>query len=316
MDALRRGRIARDAARWADAETAFRAALAAAHPGHSAATLRAEIIGEIGLAELRQKKHRDAAEHLDEALTLGGTALRPALERRFAEGQRIAEKYIGRLYLSVEPPDAEVLVDGKVIPNRGGAYNLFLDPGRHGIRARLAGYDDDQANFEVAAGLSTYQEMRLRLPSSSRPAAIPVAPRVSTHAATPVKRADASASTWRTVGIVTSAVTAAVGVAALIGQEALSGEIEEASAEIKERSGPFACRGASGDGGCTQLDDAERGRVALSWIGVTSLVASGVIAGLTVRSFLSSPEPSRQKTGIRIVPVAGPSSGLLIYGSF
>ncbi|MCC6558747.1 MAG: hypothetical protein IT372_37920, partial [Polyangiaceae bacterium] len=88
-DALRRGRIARDAARWADAEAAFRAALAAASPGHAAAPLRAEIIGEIGLAELGQKKHRDAADHLDEALTLGGTALHPALEKRFAAGQRI-----------------------------------------------------------------------------------------------------------------------------------------------------------------------------------------------------------------------------------
>ncbi len=160
--------------------------------------------------------------------------------------------------------------------------------------------------------------MHLRLPSSSRPApaVIPVASRASPPAATPEKRADASAAAWRTAGIVTSGVTAAVGIAALIGEEVLKGKIEEDGAGIKQRSGPFACHGASGDGGCVQLDDAERGRVALSWISVTSLVASGVIAGLTVRSFLSSPEPSRPKTGIRIVPVAGPSSGLLVHGSF
>ncbi|MCC6558611.1 MAG: hypothetical protein IT372_37225 [Polyangiaceae bacterium] len=190
----------------------------------------------------------------------------------------------------------------------------------------MAGYDDDQANFEAAAGLSSHLEMRLRLPPSSRPAAVAAAPRpgpstpaalpAGTRAATPAQRAHASDSAWRTAGIVASAATAAVGIAALIGEEVVNDTTKEKSAAIKVRSGPLACRGADRAEGCDQLADAEHGRVALSWIGVSSLVASGVIAGLTVRSFLSSPEPPTRKAGVQIVPVAGPTSGVLVHGSF
>lgn len=313
---MQRGRAARDAGKCKEAEAAFRAALVAGGPAPLTPAMRAEIIGEIGLCELRQDKFRDGAQHIEESLSLGRGSLSAPLQRRLEEGQRSAERHIARVYLSVVPSDAEVLIDGKVIPQRQAAHELFLDPGPHTLRARMDDYDDSEVSFQVAAGDAPPLRVVLAR-ARSRTAPPVVRPRPAPwDRAAPVKREHASDSAWRTAGIVASAATAAIGIAALIGEEVVNDTVKEKSTAIKERSGPLACRGADRVERCDQLADAEHGRVALSWIGVSSLVASGVIAGLTVRSFLSSPEPPTRKTGIQIVPVAGPTSGVLVHGSF
>lgn len=314
---VRKGRMACNAGSWKEAEAAFNAALVAGGSAPMTPAARAEIIGELGLCELKQRRYRDGAEHIEESLSLGRGALGASLRRRLEEGQRIAEKHIARVYLTVVPSDAEVLIDGKVIQRRQAAHELFLDPGPHKLRARMDGYDDFEASFKVVAGdapplRAVLARARTAPPVARRAPAAPATP------AAPAEPGDGSASTWRTLGIVASAVTAAGGVAVLIGEEALNSAIKEKSAETKKRSGPVACQGATRADSCAQLADAERERVTLAWIGVSSLVASGVVAALTVASFLSPPAqkaPVRQ-AGVRVVPVVGQSSGLLVHGSF
>ncbi len=50
--------------------------------------------------------------------------------------------------LSVDPPDAEVFVDGKAVGRVARVYTLFVEPGLHMVRARAPGREDA---FQVLA---------------------------------------------------------------------------------------------------------------------------------------------------------------------
>ncbi|WP_234022771.1 tetratricopeptide repeat protein [Sorangium cellulosum] len=123
-DLVRRARKARDRGNWTEACDAFKAALDAANLPPAMKLDRAELdrgafdpaelAGELGLCELELRKYRDAAEHLTWSLERDW-ALPSQLQQRFLIGQRKAAFYVAELMLSVDPPDAEVFIDGKPI---------------------------------------------------------------------------------------------------------------------------------------------------------------------------------------------------------
>jgi tetratricopeptide (TPR) repeat protein len=138
---LRRADAARRAGRWKEAEPAYRAAWNAAP--------RPEIAGELGLCELALGRYRDAAEHLERSLEYP-EALAPAQRARFERGQERAEREVVTVAVSVSHPDAEVFVDDRSIGNGKGSYVVFVEPGRHAAKARLAGDADRVYRFETA----------------------------------------------------------------------------------------------------------------------------------------------------------------------
>lgn len=140
-DHVRRGQRARAAGDWTAAHAAYKAALEAADPASSTERERAELAGELGLCELALRKYRDAAEHL--AFSLEQRAALPVtLQRRFEDGQRKAIPHVAKLSLAVDPPDAEVIIDGKAIGPVARVYTLFFEPGLHTVRARAPGRED------------------------------------------------------------------------------------------------------------------------------------------------------------------------------
>ncbi|HTN89370.1 MAG TPA: PEGA domain-containing protein, partial [Sorangium sp.] len=177
-DHVRRGQRARNARRWTEAQAAYRAAFEAADPATSTERERAEIAGELGLCELALHQHRDAAEHLARSLEQR-EALPEALQRRFEQGQREAAKRVARLVLGVDPPDAEVLVDGQRIGRTARTYTLFFEPGKHMVRGRAPGHEDGLHSFLAVAGAE--HEITMKLPraavSSSAQATAPASPK-------------------------------------------------------------------------------------------------------------------------------------------
>lgn len=137
VDHVRAGDRARLVGRWADGVAAYRAALTVANVARLSEEKRAPILGELGVCEEALGQHRDAAERLDKALE-HLHALSREQRWRFEQAQRKAESQIGILHISVDPPDAEVLVDGKSLGASQPSYQVFVEPGRHTIRARLA----------------------------------------------------------------------------------------------------------------------------------------------------------------------------------
>ena len=132
---VRRGDKARNAGRWADAAAAYLEAITAAERFGLTDEKRAAIIGEFGMCELAMGKYRDAAEHLHVALRKFD-GLPPAQRQRFLQGQRKAESEVVVVFVGLDPPDAELSVDGKPHAPRwylsagapGGAELLNSDP--------------------------------------------------------------------------------------------------------------------------------------------------------------------------------------------
>ncbi|HTN92899.1 MAG TPA: hypothetical protein VL242_54900, partial [Sorangium sp.] len=140
-DHLRRARRARASGKSTEAHTAYKAAFEAIDAISVTEREAAEIAGELGLCELDLRKFRDAAEHLAWSLERR-KALSPAQQKRFDDGLAKAVPFVATLYLSVDPPDAEVLIDGKPIGRPRRTYTLFFEPGKHMVRARAQGREE------------------------------------------------------------------------------------------------------------------------------------------------------------------------------
>lgn len=300
---MRRARAARDARRWAEAESAFRAALVAADPTLVPPAQRAEIIGEIGLCELTSRRYRDAAEHLAEAL-VERAALTPGLRDRFEEGRREAEEHVVRVYVAVKPPDGQLFVDGKPVTPNAATHVIFVDPGSHVFRARFVGLGDSVQTLEAAAGQK--RDVFLTLERSEVQSPAP-------HSGwQPTDAGEGVGPALRTAGIALGVTTALVGVTSLIWAADVDGELRDTRKQIG--LGSHGCWGPDAPDECKALHaDFER-RKALTRIGLVSLTATGVIAIATGVSFaLADPAPASRQ-GARIDVLLGQENGLVLHG--
>jgi len=308
---LQQAQQARDSGRWADAAAAYSAALATPSPEAIPGAERAALLGELGLCELQLGKHRDAAEHL--ALGLAGRALLPLpLQRRFEDGRRKAEAHVGTLYLGVNPPDAEVLVDGRSIGEPAPTHEVFLDAGRRTIRARLTGHADATVTLDVSAG--KVQTLALELPRApaeplARSAPAPSAPAPPASSSLP--------GTLRTAGIVATGATALLGGALIAWGFATDAGLDDRSAELQRRGWTRGgCVGRSAEPTCQDLRDTHARGALLVGLGWVSLATSGALGAVTLASFLLGSEPERGQ-GMRVVALAtGQSAAVGIRGAW
>jgi hypothetical protein len=231
------------------------------------------------------------------------------------------------LFVTVDPPDAEVLVDGKSLGAPEPSYVVFVEPGTHTVRARLAGYQEAASSAEAPKG--SWPSVWLQLPK----AAPAPAPRVSTANAGAPALASApgattptsaeSAAKLRRVGIIATAATMTLGAGFMISGAVLDGEVEKRAASLAQRADKWACRGDAHKEECAELHSLATTRDVLGNVGLGSFILGGVIGTLTVGSFLWSPKPkdehTRTKTRaqIRVVPAATPKqAGAMITGTW
>ncbi|MGK4001076.1 PEGA domain-containing protein [Sorangium sp. So ce1036] len=321
-DHVRRAQKARDAGRWTEAHAAYRAAFDAADPASSTERERAEIAGELGLCELALRRYRDAAEHLAWSLEQRD-ALPLALQLRFEAGQRKAAPYVATLYLSVDPPDAEVLIDGKPVSGPARVYRLFLEPGQHMVRARLAGHEDAFQSFEAQAGKAT--SISMQVPRAVAPGAAATEP-VTGHreAKNPARGAQASsdvpspaASKLRIAGAVVAGVTMATGGGLLIWSAYTEDELHDQATALRGADQDASrCARPNAPRACSELRDLQEKRDFLRSAGWVTLVSGGAVGVLTLASLLvgGSSTPS---DGVRVVPtVNGQQVGLMMNGAW
>ncbi|WP_437975426.1 hypothetical protein WMF11_46950 [Sorangium sp. So ce295] len=318
-DHVRRAQRARDAGRWTEAHAAYKAALDATDPASNTATEkeRVEIAGELGLCELELRKYREAAEHL--AWSLDQRNILPLqLQVRFEAGQRKAAPHVATLYLSVDPPDAEVLIDGKPISAPARTYRLFLDPGQHMVRARLAGHEEAFASFDAQAGKPT--TLSLQVPR----AAVPGAPATETsmrRSSAPGAQASSSvapsstASKLRIAGAVVAGATMAAGGGLLIWSAYTEDELHDRATALRGADNDASrCAGPSAPRACSELRDLQEKRDLLTKAGWVTLASGGAIGALTLVSLLVD-RTSPSSDGVRVVPtVSGQRMGVMMAG--
>lgn len=317
--AVLRGRRAGDAGQWSESKGAYEEALRAASSTWTTDAKRAEIAGELGLCELELRRYRDASEHLAQALSRR-SALRQSLQLRFEAGLRQAETRVARLYLTVSPADAEVWLDGRSVGGGSAqSYELFLEPGQHTVRARLAGHDEASQSFSVVADQVQTASMKLRL----APQAGARGPGATDAARAPHVTSSPFLTTPRVVGLALTTATAATGALFLMRSAALQGDSRERRDGLREDAGwdPDACGRVSRPPACSEVsglaDDGDR----FALIGAVTLAVSGVIGAVTVASyfvdFSSGASPPAPHGGLRIVPIiAGSQAGVWVQGAW
>lgn len=321
-DDVRRAKRARDAGRWTEAHAAYKAAFEAADPASSTERERAELAGELGLCEIELRKYRDAAEHLAWSLEQRD-ALPLQLQLRFEAGQRKAAPHVGTLYLSVEPPDAEVLIDGKAISAPARTYRLFLEPGEHMVRARSGGYEEAFQSFDAQAGKAT--TISMRVPRAATNAAVlkdtATGTRETKRAARGAQAStvapSSTASKLRVAGAVLAGATMVAGGGFLMWSAYTEDELHDRARVLRGADKEAdRCARPNAPRACSELGDLQEQRDLLRQVGWVGLATGGAIGALTLASLLVS-RTSTPSDGVRVVPTAGGrSAGLMMVGAW
>ncbi|WP_438026374.1 hypothetical protein [Sorangium sp. So ce233] len=328
-DLVRRAQKARAAGRWADAYEAYKAAFEATDLASSPLAERAELAGELGLCELALRKYREAAEHLTQSLQRR-ELLPIQLQQRFEVGQVKAAFHVGTLLLAVDPPDAEVLIDGRPVGRASRSYKVFLEPGRHMVRAQAPGREDALQSFSAVAGVE--HEMTMQLPrvavSSAKlgaPSASQESPKalssVSALGARPPSPWASWPGTLRIGGVAVTTATAAAGAVFLLRAHVIHSDLREGDVVRREHGWTsHTCREASAPAACTGIYGQVKERNLFATLGKVSLATSAVFGVATAASFFTefalfgSTPPA---TGIHIVPVTtSERAGVLLHGAW
>ncbi|WP_437627990.1 PEGA domain-containing protein [Sorangium sp. So ce1151] len=332
-DLVRRARKARDRGSWTEAYEAYKAALDAANvpPGMKldraevdrGAFDPAEIAGELGLCELELRKYRDAAEHLTWSLERDW-ALPSQLQERFLNGQRKAAFYVVELVLSVDPPDAEILIDGQKIDRTARTYKLFLEPGRHMVRARAPGREDGFHAFNGKPGDKQEISMKLPGPPVSSATEAPAVPKTARAVPTaPAKEPDPWAS-WpgmlRVTGIAAATAGVSIGTILMIRADKLDDDLTARRNRLlgEPSSSSSTCWKAPLNSPCAELARLQDARNLSGRAGVATVIAGGVVGAVTAASLFtdfSFPGFSPARDRIHVSPVAtGKEIGARIEG--
>jgi tetratricopeptide (TPR) repeat protein len=117
-----------------------------------------KLLFNIGLADDRLGRWADAIEAF--RLFLADAPDAPAAAREHAQAavQRL-EPRVGRLMIVVEPPDAELTLDGAPLALRGSLLRVM--PGAHTLAAAKAGFSPQSERLAIEAGQSRTVELKL-----------------------------------------------------------------------------------------------------------------------------------------------------------
>jgi hypothetical protein len=292
-DHLRRARRARASGKWIEAHAAYKAAFEAIDATSITERESAEVAGELGLCELKLRKFRDAAEHLAWSLERR-KALSPEQQRGFADGLAKAVPFLATLYLSVDPPDAEVFVGGKPIGRPRRTYTLFFEPGKHMVRARAPDRAEGTQTLDAQAGTEPIMTFQLsRAAESSAKDDAPAVPKPVSAAPPARPQAPGQPASWpttlRIAGIAVTTATLSAGSLLMMRATNLDGDLSERRDGLNGGATPSGsrCFQAADRPACADLLRLRDARNLSAGVGTALLIAGGVIGAATAASFFT-----------------------------
>ena len=263
-----------------------------------------QIAANLGRAELKLGKYRDAAEHL--AYFLREAPHVDEAERAAAQAMLDeARAKVVALTILVDRAGAEVLVDGVAIGKAPLGQEVFVEPGRRTVEARLGGLENDRKALDIGPG-STRRVLLTLVPragekdeSPARPIAVaPVGPRVP---AAPEQTPPGGLSMQLIgAGITASTLAAAAGVALTFVSLSRADAREDACG-----TGPYAT--------CDEMvwRSFEDERALTANAAIASFIGAGVVAAATVSYVIhgsSSKPEGASGIAVRIHPHGGGAS--------
>jgi hypothetical protein len=270
----------------------------------------ADIAAALAEVEMQLGRYREAAEHWEYNLAHGGDVNEASAQ--LAE----CRKHIARVRIEVDPPSAEVLVDGVAVPRAAYEKGIWLDPGDH----RLVAREGSRSSPELKLYVSAAEERSSRL-SVPPPAPVPP-PAVQSVAppSPPVQPAshDGGGLETRTVVVIGGAVltAAAVGLGVygeLKAQAADTRRVQllgEAQASLPDPvPGNQVCYQRPGGPDipkqCSEISSKVDEAIEFQRLRNASFIAGGVLGVATVTTFLLWPKARKEaeRTGISVAPL-------------
>ncbi|MCC6553997.1 MAG: PEGA domain-containing protein [Polyangiaceae bacterium] len=281
-----------------------------------------QIAANLGMAELRLGRRRDAAEHLSYALREGaklGEDERRAMQAMLDE----AGRSVGAASVDVSREGAEILIDGRLIGRSPLRGEVFVEPGRRVIEARLAGYAPASAAVDFDPGAS--RRVALTLVELPRPQAraTGVAPAAPPGTGGRDEVRDGHPPLW-SIGV--AAGVAAAGIATGAGFTiAANGAAADADDMLDSLSGgrPNASSVCASTPApdvapkCAEIERARRRQDTYQDLAVAGYVVGGLTAAGAVTLAIWSAVESSGGSRIGVAPLAAPRlGGVTVHGSF
>lgn len=260
-----------------------------------------DVAGNLGIAALELGKMREAAEYLlycKQNVPVSESPERFAMiEERLAE----ARKEVAAVRVEVRrgggsggagesAEGAEVLVDGAVVGRVPLAGEVFVDPGKHSLKVRLAGYADAEKGIEGRKGFAETVTLVLE-PAEVGPGG-----------------GEPARKSWVLIGVGGGLAAAGLGVG--IGLTLAANSKSSDAADI--RSGlktDYACTLNPGSPSCPKLKSTVASQDTFANVAVIGFAVGGA-AALGLVTYLLVPSPKSQTSSrVRLLPWVGINGG-------
>lgn len=266
-----------------------------------------DTAANLGNVELTLGMPRDAAEHMSFALRhYAVTGTTPDKLERMKQVFAEARAQVGAVKVTVNVDGAEVLVDGRSAGRSPIVTEVFVTPGPHAFEARLTGYEPARASVTLPKGGAEPVTLSL-VPTA--PALPP--PGGQPPAAGPNKAILATGGAVAGVALIMGAVFAGVS----NGKASSAADQREA---LTKGGVHVACAtGAQASAACAELANTADAQRTFANTSFWSFISAGAFGAGTLIYALIPPKAAPAKTGLRVIPAAGPlGGGLEIRGTW
>ena len=127
----------------------------------------ARTLRGLGLASYEARNYVEAIDFFEQALVNKQQPLTPRMRDECSRLLSQARKFVSNATIDVDPPNVELLLDGKPI-QLGEDASVLLDPGQHEFLARAAGYEPATETVLAQGGdmLSVHLHLKTIVPDA------------------------------------------------------------------------------------------------------------------------------------------------------
>jgi PEGA domain len=290
-----------------------------------------DVAYNLGSTEYQLHEYRNAAEHLSFALRHWPlltvmVKLKPIAKQRFDESRA----FVAALTVKVNVPNAAVFVDGRSVGKEPLEAEVFVEPGKHTVEAKLDGYAGAKETVDTTrvSALAVSLTLSALQPAPTAATSVAPAPSVTASAgAVPVAPPSTASSVAsappimevphgrRKTGIIIAggATAGAVLVAGVVFTVVANGKANAArdkNDQIIRTMGAGTC--AQPNGACGEAASLFHDRQGFSNAAAWSFIAAGAFGAATaIYAVATKPAP---KTRMRAGPLLTADSGGLMIG--
>ncbi|HTQ03239.1 MAG TPA: PEGA domain-containing protein [Polyangiaceae bacterium] len=285
-----------------------------------------DIACNLGRTEVELSLSRDAAEHLDYCLRTFSVSARGDVRdanKRFRELFLRVRREVGALSVDVRPAGAEVTVDGASYGVAPVGHDIFLSPGQHVVRARLAGFDEEERSITAEAGAAIGVTFTLTRTAAPPPASTPAAGEHRPTAAPPPPPTAAltRSATPRTIALVAGAGASLVALGLGVGFSFDAASAKNDAARLgaaANQAGPGACAPNSGVSECGPLKSAVNREDRSRDVADVALTTGALLGAATLVAWLVIPDVTHyEMASIKAAPWVGlHGSGVAVTGAY